>query len=338
MNKPTHAWLAVEAFRMIQKCAATAAGKKRKLDGLAELLGQNLRDVVAAAWLPDSLIMDMSYGHIFKMSSYQGDQEERFTLDRAGLKKELAGAAYQREAFLDPLPAAWWKKPYRATEDGGDLPNRVLALAHGARDMLKMGDDEIYGLAGIAPPAGRKSIAKSLLYSTRDVAVGLWMASHYVADAHMPFHCDDRRLGDSKAPKHAHGDIEDKWGDQVADLFQKEKLLRETPAAILAAVPPATSQFKDLTWGDTIPLLPGGDPWKQAVFICRASFAMSFVWVPETVAAVDDQKTSVSRTEIFDGSKGCGEEAFWQTSRAIMHDAVTSIAMFWQDVWRDFVA
>jgi len=59
MNKATHAWLAVEGFRMIQKCAATAAGKKRKLDKLAELLGQNLRDVVAAAWLPDSLIKDM---------------------------------------------------------------------------------------------------------------------------------------------------------------------------------------------------------------------------------------------------------------------------------------
>jgi hypothetical protein len=46
MNKATHAWLAVEAFRMIQGCAKTEAGKKRKLDQLAVLLGQNLRDVV----------------------------------------------------------------------------------------------------------------------------------------------------------------------------------------------------------------------------------------------------------------------------------------------------
>jgi hypothetical protein len=53
MNKATHAWLAVEAFRMIQSCAKTEAGKKRKLDQLAVLLGQNLRDVVVAAWLPD---------------------------------------------------------------------------------------------------------------------------------------------------------------------------------------------------------------------------------------------------------------------------------------------
>ena len=64
---------------------------------------------------------------------------------------------------------------------------------------------------------------------------------------------------------------------------------------------------------------------------------MSFVWVPAAVAAVDDQKTSVSCKEILDGSKGCGEDMFWKTSQAIVHDPVTSIAMFWQDVWKDFL-
>ena len=53
MNQPTHAWLAVEAFRTIQKCSATDAGKQRKLDKLVALLDQHLNDVVVAAWLPD---------------------------------------------------------------------------------------------------------------------------------------------------------------------------------------------------------------------------------------------------------------------------------------------
>ena len=54
MNQPTHAWLAVEAFRTIQKCSTTDAGKQRKLEKLVALLDQHLNDVVVAAWLPDS--------------------------------------------------------------------------------------------------------------------------------------------------------------------------------------------------------------------------------------------------------------------------------------------
>ena len=58
MNQPTHAWLAVEAYRKISTFALTPAGKKKKLDGLVRLLGTNLGDVVVAAWLPNSLIKD----------------------------------------------------------------------------------------------------------------------------------------------------------------------------------------------------------------------------------------------------------------------------------------
>jgi hypothetical protein len=99
---------------------------------------------------------------------------------------------------------------------------------------------------------------------------------------------------------------------------------------------PADGHFKDLGVGDEIPPLKnGGDPWKEAVYICRASFALSFALVPPEVAPVDDQVTQVSREDIL--ARGfCGEERFWMASRAIMRDAATSIAMFWQDVWRDF--
>jgi len=33
----------------------------------------------------------------------------------------------------------------------------------------------------------------------------------------------------------------------------------------------------------------------------------------------------------------CGEDRFWSISRAIMHDAATSIARFWQAAWAGFV-
>jgi len=338
MNQPTHAWLAVEAFRTIQRCSTTEAGKQRKLDRLVALLDQNLHDVVVAAWLPDLLIKDMTFGHVFKTSAYQGDQVARFTLSRNDLKTHLAPSAFQCESFLDRLPAEWWAAPYKVKDDGGHLPARVADLCQSARDMLKMGDNELYALCGVKAPAGHGEIASDLLYSARDVAVMMWMASHYIADGHMPFHCDNRNLASTSSDKNAHSKIEDLWGEQVPALFKASTVLSRPSDEILAAPLPTQSNFKGIGFETDIPPLKnGGDPWKEAVYICRASFALSFGLVPPTVAAVDDQTKQVSREDILANNGYCGEERFWNISRAIMHDAAASIAMFWQDVWWDFV-
>ena len=215
MNQATHAWLAVEAYRKLAAFAKTDAGKKRKMGGLVELLGQNLKDVVVAAWLPDSLINDKSYGHIFTNSSYDGDQTNRFILGKADLKSKLAATCRVPKVAFDLVSDDWWGKPYRVKAKGGHLPARVNAVCQTARDMLRMGDDDVVALTGVTS-AGAASINKAFRYSTRDVAIMLWMVTHYIADAHMPFHCDNRGL--CRAQKKAHCEIEDMWGGQVPDL------------------------------------------------------------------------------------------------------------------------
>jgi hypothetical protein len=55
---------------------------------------------------------------------------------------------------------------------------------------------------------------------------------HYIADAHMPFHCDNRALG-STAKQKTHGAVEDVWGKQVSDLFHAKKILKEPPRIYL---------------------------------------------------------------------------------------------------------
>ena len=47
----------------------------------------------------------------------------------------------------------------------------------------------------------------------------LWMLTHYIADAHMPFHCDNRALA-STADQDTHCDVEKLWGEQVPELFK----------------------------------------------------------------------------------------------------------------------
>lgn len=280
MNQPTHAWLAVEAYRKIERAAATSEGKKKKLDGLAALLGKNLRDVVVAAWLPDSLIKDMKYGHVFKNSVYEGDQKARFILHKDELTKNLSpdfltpGLAFGR---IDP---SWWGLPYRVKQDGGHLPARVNALCQTARDMLKMGDKDVVKLTGIKLD-GSKIIADAVLSSPRDIAIMMWMLSHYVADSHMPFHSDNRILASSDTKHKAHSGIETLWGKQVPALFKAKAILNKTPKEILAAQPPKGSKFAGIDFGQAIgALVNSGDPWKEAVYLCRMGFAVSFAMIP----------------------------------------------------------
>lgn len=98
---------------------------------------------------------------------------------------------------------------------------------------------------------------------------------------------------------------------------------------------PAGSQFAGIDFGNEIsPLKNNGDPWKEAVYICRASFAVSFALIPPDKAGIDASNKVSLQDILADGF--CGEKRFWDISRAILRDAVNSIAMFWQDVWCDF--
>ena len=338
MNQATHAWLAVEAYRKIAAEAKTPDGIGKKLDSLARLLGQNLEDVVVAAWLPDSLIRDMSYGHVFKNSKYVGEQTERFKLSKEQLTKKLPSDARIPPVAFDLVPDAWWEKPYRVKDNGGHLPARVNALCQTVRDMFRMGDADVVQLTGVSSK-GAEAISKDFLNSPRNIAMMLWMLSHYVADAHMPFHSDNRALA-STAQQKTHSAIEKLWGEQVPEIFKAETVLGIGRTKILAAKLPGDSHFADLDFGTGIkPLKNGGsgDPWEEAVYICRASFAVSFAWVPPSIASVDDKATAVSLKDILN-EDFCGEERFWNISRALMTDAVNAIARFWQDAWVDFTA
>ncbi len=335
MNQSTHAWLAVEAYRKILTLSKTPEGKNKHLQGLEKILGENLEDVVVASWLPDSLIKDMTYGHIFKNSKYDGDQQNRFIIDKNDLREHLAKDTLIPTVAFDLVPDTWWNCAYRVKDNGGHLPARINSLSQTVRDMFRMGDDAVMKLTGIKSK-GSEIVAKKLLFSPKNIATILWMMSHYIADAHMPFHCDNRALA-STAKQDTHKKVENIWGKQLSKLFHSKVVLRKNPKEILSAQLPKVSKFVGLDFGNDIqPLKNGSDQWKEAVYICRASFATSFAFVPPSIANVDDQDKNVSLDDIMkDGC--CGEELFWKLSKAIMIDSVNSIAMFWSDTWLDFV-
>jgi len=335
MDQSTHAWLAIEAYKKIKNFAETDKGKSKKASGLEKLLGQYLNNVVISAWLPDLLIKDMTYGHVFKNSNYLDSQIERFIVRKDALKEHIHPKSSMYKLAIKYVPDNWWEKPYRVKENGGHLPARISTLCQMIRDMLKMGDSEVVDITGIKS-TGSENIDKDMFYSPKNIATLLWMLTHYIADAHMPFHCDNRAIA-STTKQTTHTAIEKKWGEEVPDIFRSENIYAATKDDIVKTVISDKSKFKGITYEDDIyGLKNNGDPWKEAVYICRNSFAVSFCIVPPEIAEVDNQTKKITLDNILTGDY-CGEERFWEISRAIMKDTIDAIAMFWLDSWNEFV-
>lgn len=59
MKQRAYAWAALRALKLVDDSRATPK--------LVELLSYYISDVWEGVWLPDTLIVDMRYGHIYKM-------------------------------------------------------------------------------------------------------------------------------------------------------------------------------------------------------------------------------------------------------------------------------
>lgn len=333
MKQRAHAWTALRALKLLDD-----SGSAPKL---VELLSYYLSDVWEGAWLPDTLIGDMSYGHIFKMESdaaLLGGIEPRRRVTYAELKKRLSGTrlcleyAKASEELRKPV---WIKE-----EASGHLPDRVIAITHAAIDMLKMGD---YPLAlyarGKRPKAYLtedlssrkiKDLSLSPNFSARQVAITFYLLSHYICDAHMPLHCDLRDYGTGakrRLPRALHPGIEEAW---EASFPEKKTLtLHDYTTAsldqVVAALPKGS--LIELDAGSEYALStritkPKYNEWDEMVNVCRASYAFSREWIKEPHK---DVKALVNKT---------GKEEFKRATNCVFHDAVEETARLWHKAWR----
>src|SRR3990167_1146995 len=108
------------------------------------MLSCYLADVWDGALIPDTLLVDMSYGHVFKMDSDPNYVSKNLPNEKWFIKpvEELKTYLVGKRLCLDYIKdCEELKKPYRThLEKGGHLPSRVIALCQGIGDMLKMGD------------------------------------------------------------------------------------------------------------------------------------------------------------------------------------------------------
>ena len=362
MKQKAHAWVALRALKLVDD------SKIENTDTLIQLLTYYLSDIWNGAWLPDTLIRDMSYGHIFKM-----DSSDRFVSDISyhdslqvsydELKSETMGKRLCLESYLEDSEEL--EKPYWVANRGGKLPDRVIALNHMIIDMLKMGDFPLAFYVKKETPDEYmdyltkkkvKDLSLSPNFSARQIALTFFMVSHYICDAHMPLHCDLRDMysetvdggtKERRLPKSLHPGIEAVWEKafRSKSRFTIHKYTKESVEKITTNMPKNSliEIDKDPKYKLSTKLYKSmPNEWDEMVNICRISYAVSRKWIPKSFAEIKSIigkkkcEKEASPLKYEDIIKIIGEDEFKIVTNQIFHDAVESVARLWYRAWDIF--
>jgi hypothetical protein len=363
MKQKAHAWVALRALKLVEDLG------KEDTDLLVELLSYYMSDVWEGAWLPDTLIRDMSYGHIFKMDSDDNfvetiSSKTHRKITYSKLKSETKGKRLCLEDYLKD--SGELRKPYWAPDAGGHLPDRVIAINHSIVDMLKMGDFPIaFYLKKTKPDSYMKDLTKKKVkdlslspnFSARQIALTLFILSHYICDAHMPLHCDLRdmkaqKLGNGtkerRLPRSLHPGIEAVWEDSFPDKSRLalhayttdsiNEIVTELPNGSLIELDTNASYKMNTKLYKNMP-----NEWDEMVNICRISYGVSRKWISKSFAEIEacigedkclEKATALKYEDII---KIIGEKEFKDVTNRIFHDAVESVARLWYRAWEIFI-
>ena len=200
MKKYSHAWIAFMAIKRLEIIATTSdekviTGVTDKVRTEAKALVKwfkNYRDfVIKGAWYPDDVFKDMGTSHIVKYTPAQKGEDVDFR------KLPATHSIFTMMNKKSPLLG----KPY--TIEGGNCADRCEAISHSIIDNFKM--------------LAREEKGCPIATSGNHIAMRFFILSHYIADCHMPLHCDSRAFSSGK---NIHGAIEKKWEDFITKSYK----------------------------------------------------------------------------------------------------------------------
>jgi hypothetical protein len=308
MKQFSHAWLAFKAIERLEK--ADLGNNRQTADELIRWFWDHRDGVIRGAWYPDMVIKDMATSHVFKLTPQAGAPGRFGNMPSTSAVKEFAlqSPVMGQSYTLDPKT---------------NLPDRCEALAHSIIDNLKMVETEDKG-SPITP-------------SSNHTATRLFMLSHYIADAHMPFHCDSRKFSNGVD---LHGKIEGLWDDEVRNCYEIDFLnerfyynrdgypllfgtdfdnsfLKQVEAGF------ATRPFTD-SYGS------GTNVRTYMLTVCLNSYLLSYAFIPP---GYDETNVTVQNLPSLPGQV----LDFEQLSVAVFMDAIDAIARVWLRVWRRYL-
>jgi hypothetical protein len=311
MKKFTHAWLAFMAIKRLEDAKLSPADRSCA-DSLIEWFKSHKDGVIRGAWYPDSLIKDNSNSHVLKFEP-SGEAAEEF--------KQLP-ATYLIYKYGENSPVR--NKGFKLVDEKDNLPDRCESIAESVIDHLKVQESEEKG-SPVSP-------------TDNQVALWLFMLSHYVADAHVPFHCDSRRFSEEKD---IHGQMEGAWDDEIERYYKidrgNERFFydqhgyplgdsgkdQEYQSSYLKKVEDELSKREFTESFGT----GNKNVWDFMKAICQHSYLLSYCFLP----------SEYSPTNVTLGNwKSLGSIKFEELSVAILTDAIDSIARILFRVWRRY--
>ena len=319
MKKFTHALIACKAVERL-KTVALSDQNKPFADYLISWFADHKDGVIRGAWYPDDVIGDKSTSHVLKHTPESGlagfrqhepIAEGAYALPSTSLEQQIG-----RSSVL-------YDQPF-AVDPGTNLPERCEALSHAVIDNLRIREREAKG--------------SPLTPTDNHVALLLFMLSHYIADAHMPMHCDARK--DDFPGFNIHAAAEEYWEREVVAFYKIDRpnqrfvynesgfpLLVEAPAykdSILKAVQDELDrrEFRIGYGGEN-------DNVREYILsVCRYSYLTSYSWLP---SGVDVTSIDHKKLECPTGLP------FRQVSIAALADAIDAVSRVWLHDLRRFI-
>lgn len=306
MKKYTHAWIAFKAIERLRSASLTDENRAFA-DYLIEWFQSYKDGVIRGAWYPDEIIKDNGTSHILKIAYVSADSPEfRFRvlpssslLYRTGRASPLHNRAY-------------------TLDDKYNLPERCEALSHSVIDTLRIMEREPKGSA-LSP-------------TNHHAALILFMLSHYIADAHMPMHCD-ARPGDLGSFD-LHAAVEQVWEEEVVRYYGLDRYhqrflyneqgfpsLKDEPGfagSILKSVEDelAARDFQ-ITYGQG-----NGNVREYMLAVSQYSYLLAHTWLP---AGYDPARLDRTTLQLPAGEG----MPFRQMSLIALSDAVDAVARIW---------
>lgn len=310
MKQYSHAWLAFMAIKRLEDADLKKAQKYG--DSLIKWFKNHKDGVTQGAWYPDSIIKDMKTSHVLKFTPANGDKKSKFR------KLPTSYLLHQHFKKSD------LKKQSYEIDKNTNLPDRCEAIAQSVIDNLKMQEREEKG-SPISP-------------TDNHVATLLFMLSHYVADAHVPFHCDSRQFSEEKD---IHEKLEKAWDDAIKEYYlldEENKRFFYNPEGYPLFDKDNKEKYKEsflkkvednlkkrkfmLTWGAN-----NGNVWDFMSAICQYSYLLSYTFIPE----------GYDHTNVTSHNwKKLGSISFEDVSITVLSDAIDSIAKVYLRVWRKY--
>ncbi len=311
MKKYSHAWLSFMAIKRLEE-AELSRTNRNYADNLIGWFKRHRDDVTQGAWYPDSVIKDMANSHVLKLTP---------SAETGGKFRQLPTTYLNyKHGKSSPLR----KKSFTIEKDD-NLPDRCESIAHSVIDHLKMQESEEKG-SPVSP-------------TDNQIALLLFMLSHYIADAHMPFHCDSRRFSEGM---NIHGDMEGEWDETIRQHYliddDNERFFydpdgyplrdssndQEYQSSFLKRVDDVLQDRKFfISWGAR-----NKNVWDFMSAICQYSYLLSYCFIPQ-----EYDHTSVTR----ENWQSLGSISFEELSVAVFADAIDSIARVWLRVWRKYI-